>query len=66
MWHAWENSQIWWERDLSEYHGIDERMGSELILGDWLGGVDSVGSGYGLVQAFVNMVINLQVLALLS
>jgi hypothetical protein len=27
-------------------------MGSEWILGDWLGGVDSVGSGQGPVTGF--------------
>jgi hypothetical protein len=31
-------------RDHSEHRGVDGRMGSEWILGDWLGaGVDSTG-----------------------
>jgi hypothetical protein len=59
MWHAWERKEkctrLWWEspeeRDHSEDQGIDGRMGSEWILGRLAGGcgVDSVGSGYGLV-----------------
>jgi hypothetical protein len=41
MWHAWERTEtctrFWWEtpkeRDLSEDQGVDERRGSEWILG---------------------------------
>jgi hypothetical protein len=52
MWHAWEKREecerFWWEstkeRDHLEDQGVDERMGSELILGR-LG----VGCGVGLV-----------------
>jgi hypothetical protein len=55
MWHAWESREnytsFWWEmpkeRDHSEDQGVDERMGSELILGRlaWGGGcgLDSTG-----------------------
>jgi hypothetical protein len=60
MWHAWERKgkciSFWWEslkeRDHLEDQGVDRRMGSEWILGDWLGGVDSVGSGQGPVTDF--------------
>jgi hypothetical protein len=37
-------TRFWWEspkeRDHSEDQGVGWRMGSEWILGDWLGGVD--------------------------
>jgi hypothetical protein len=53
MWHAWESrekcTRFWWEipkeRDHSEDHGVDGRMGSQWIIGrlagegvgfDWL------------------------------
>jgi hypothetical protein len=46
MWHAWERrgmcTEFWWEgpkeRDHLEDQGVDERMGSELILGRLDGG----------------------------
>jgi hypothetical protein len=57
MWHAWEKrgncTGFWWEspkeRDHLEDQGVDERMGSEWILGRLAGGcrADPVGSGHG-------------------
>jgi hypothetical protein len=63
MWHAWERrekcTRFWWirpkERDDLEDRGIDERMGSELILGRLALGVWSgfswprIGTGGGLL-----------------
>jgi hypothetical protein len=48
MWHAWERREkckrFWWEsqkeRDHWEDQGVGGKMGSEWILGDWLGLVD--------------------------
>jgi hypothetical protein len=47
MWHAWKRrekyTRFWWEspkeRHHSEEQGVDERMGSEWILGRLAGGV---------------------------
>jgi hypothetical protein len=51
---------------LSEDQGIDERMGSEWILGNWLGGgdVDSIrlAQGRDWWQAVVNAVMSFRVL----
>jgi hypothetical protein len=60
MWHAWDRrekcTRFWWEspkeRDHFEDQGVGGEMGSEWILGDWLGGgggLDSTGSGQGPV-----------------
>jgi hypothetical protein len=48
MWRAWERrencTRFWWEspkeRDHSEDHGVDRRMGSEWILGKLAGVVE--------------------------
>jgi hypothetical protein len=48
MWHAWEGrekcTRFLWEiqkeRDHSEDRGVDEKLGSELILGRLGGGVE--------------------------
>jgi hypothetical protein len=76
MWHAWEKTEkctgFWWEnqkeRDHSEDQGVDERMGSEWILGDWLGGIEwiKLAQDRDLWRAVVNIVMNLRVLEPLS
>jgi hypothetical protein len=57
-------TRFWWEspkeRDHTEDRGIDGRMGSEWILGEVGGGVDSVDSGQEPVEAVVNTVTNLR------
>jgi hypothetical protein len=63
MWHAWERrgmcTRFWWEsqkeRAQLEDQGVDERRGSEWILGRLAGGVQSgsswlrIGTGGGLL-----------------
>jgi hypothetical protein len=45
--------RFWWESNLED-QGIDERMGSEWILGDWMQEcrVDPFGSGQGPVAGY--------------
>jgi hypothetical protein len=51
MWHSWERTgkckRFWWEspkeRDHSKDPDVDERMGSEWILGRSARGVDWIG-----------------------
>jgi hypothetical protein len=61
--------KVWWEStkegDYSEDHGVDGRMGSELIFGRLDGGVDWIRLAQHMDrwQAVVNAVMNLRGLA---
>jgi hypothetical protein len=72
MWHAWERrekcTRFWWERQKERDHlkdqGMDERMGSEWILGTLAWGVDWIRMSQDRDQwiAVVNAVMNIRVL----
>jgi hypothetical protein len=70
MWHAWERrekcTRFWWEnpkdKDCSEDQSVDERMGSEWILGRLTGGRIQVAQDRYQWQVLVYMVMKLVVL----